>query len=48
VALAVLEKKIFKDLASFCGFSCLENIWNFGTIRTNLKEANPRYIPAKN
>jgi hypothetical protein len=50
VALAVLEKKIFKDVASFSWFftSCLENIWNFGTIRTNYKEANPGNIPAKN
>jgi hypothetical protein len=32
VALAVLEKKIFKDLACFRGFSCSENIMNFGTI----------------
>jgi hypothetical protein len=49
VALALLEK-IYEDLASFCGFftSCPKNILNFGTIRTNFKEANPRYIPAKN
>jgi hypothetical protein len=41
----VLEK-LFKDLAIFQGF--LDNIQNFGTMRTNLKVANPRHFPAKN
>jgi hypothetical protein len=38
----------FKKIKLFSGFftSCLENIQNFGTMSTNLKEANPRYIPA--
>jgi hypothetical protein len=41
VALTVLEKKIFKDLASFNGFllPVRKNIQNFGTMQTNLKEA---------
>jgi hypothetical protein len=42
----VLEK-IFKDLAIFHGFSLLVRKI-LETMRTNFKEANPRYIPAKN
>jgi hypothetical protein len=45
VALSVLEKKIFKDLASFHSFSL--PVWKIFGISEPF-EANPGNIPAKN
>jgi hypothetical protein len=47
VALAVLEKKILLVFVVF-HFLFRNFFENFRTMSTNFKEANPRYITAKN